>query len=136
MADVTRSRSSWWVAMLALVGVTLVAIAAAVVLVVVLLVGLDDAASKDPHGYVGIFGVVALVVLLLPTMLLVSAANDLRRRNKGGFIWGAAGGALIAFLSTVMSRPESFVLLLLGIALVGTGIAGRVHTRHESTSAE
>lgn len=74
--------------MLALVGVTLAGMVAAAVLIVMLLVDSDDSASNDPHGYVGIFGVVGLVVLLLPTMLLFSAVTDLRRRKKAGFVWG------------------------------------------------
>lgn len=131
-----QTRSSWWVAMLALSGVTLMGIAAAAVLIVLLLVSSDDSAGSDPHGYVGIFGVVGLVVLLLPTMLLVSAVSDLRRRKKGGFIWGAAGGLILMFLATVLARPESLGLIALGLALVGTGILGRLKTRHESTSAE
>lgn len=131
-----QPRSPWWLAMLALAGVTLVGVAAAAALIVILLVNSDDSASNDPHGYVGIFGVVGLVVLLLPTMLLVSAVSDLRRRKKGGFIWGAAGGLILTFLSTVLARPESLGLMLLGLALVATGIAGRLKTRHESTSAE
>jgi len=131
-----QARSTWWVAMLALVGVTLAGMVAAAVLIVMLLVDSHDSASNDPHGYVGIFGVVGLVVLLLPAMLLFSAVTDLRRRRKGGFVWGAAGGAVLAFLSTVLSRPESFGLLVLGLALVGTGIFGRLNVRHESTSAE
>jgi len=131
-----RARSPWWVGMLALVGVTLLGITVVVVLLAVVIFGSGDSASNDPHGYAGIFGVVGLVVLLLPTMLLVSAATDLRRRKNGGFIWGAAGGAILAFLSTVLSRPESLGLLLLGLALVGTGIIGRLRAGHESTSAE
>ncbi len=131
-----QARSPWWVAMLALVGVTLLGLTAAAVLLAVAIFGSGDSASDDPHGYVGIFGVVGLVVLLLPTMLLVSAATDLRRRKKGGFVWGAAGGVILAFLSTVLSRPESLGLLVLGLALIGTGLFGRLRARHESTSAE
>ncbi|MBA2774607.1 MAG: hypothetical protein H0U36_11275 [Nocardioidaceae bacterium] len=131
-----QARSPWWVAMLALVGVTLLGLTAAAVLLAVAIFGSGDSASDDPHGYVGIFGVVGLVVLLLPTMLLVSAATDLRRRKKGGFVWGAAGGVILAFLSTVLSRPESLGLLVLGLSLIGTGLFGRLRARHESTSAE
>lgn len=117
-------------------GVTLLAIAATAAVLVFLLAGSGGSGNNDPHGYVGIFSVVGLVVLLLPTMFLVTAAGDLRRHKRGGFVLGAAGGGLLLFLGSLLSQPATFGLAALGLALLVTGILGFVQTRQRAPSEQ
>lgn len=126
---------TWWFWMFAAVLTTLalVLMAAAFVGYLLLVVSGGDA---DPHGYVQIFSIVALVVLLLPLMLLLISAQDLRRRKRGGFGWGAAGGVGLAVVGVVLPQPVGIIVSVIGVGLVALGIAGLAGTGQVSTSAE
>jgi hypothetical protein len=94
------------------------------------------AGAADPHGYVQIFSIVALVVLLLPLMFLAISAQDLWRRKRGGFGWGAAGGVGLAVVGVVLPPPVGTIVSVIGVGLVALGIAGLAGTGQVSTSAE
>ncbi len=114
--------------MLIAVLTTLVLVLGTAALLLSLMVGSNDSDNTDPHGYFAIFSVVGLIVLLVPFLLLVSAAQDLRRHKRAGFGWGAAAGVPLFLVGSVLQAP-GIVLILLGIGLFACGIAGLSATR-------
>jgi len=126
---------TWWFWMFAavLTALALVSMSAAFVGYLQLVAG---AGAADPHGYVQIFSIVALVVLLLPLMFLAISAQDLWRRKRGGFGWGAAGGVGLAVVGVVLPPPVGTIVSVIGVGLVALGIAGLAGTGQVSTSAE
>jgi hypothetical protein len=126
---------TWWFWMFAAVLTALALVLMAAALVAYLLFAASTG-SADRHGYVRIFSTLALIVLLLPLMLLVISAQDLWRRKRGGFGWGAAGGAGLAVVGVALPQPVGIIVPVLGVGLVALGIAGLAGTGQVSSSAE
>jgi len=111
--------------------VTLVLVSTGLVLTVVLaatlvwlLVGLGRQPSDDPHGYTGIFGVAALVLLALPGVLMWFALRDLLRRRRSGYAYGLAAGVVGALVAVPLPAWLAAVGLFIGGGLVATGVTG------------
>lgn len=89
----------------------------AVVRTTLLLTGDDSVVSDDdPHGYVAIFSLVLIPVLVLAVGTLVAA---LLRRSTSV----VAGVALV--LSAPLASPVALVAVAVGVAVVGTAVLDR-----------
>lgn len=80
----------------------------------------------DPHGYVAIFGTVALVFLLPPTLCAVVALVGLVRRRTYGYVWAVVAHAWVAcsgLLMMVVSGSPGLPVLAVAFGVGCTVVA-------------
>lgn len=84
------------------------------------------APESDPHGYTLIFGVLVGLLLVVPLLLLVTAAIELRRGRRGGLIWQAAAGLVVGMYAAVLGDVARWLGLGIGAPLAVVALAAYV----------